>query len=90
MQAGRPIESSSGVYSVCMARVNVYLPDELAAQARAAGVNISGITQDAIRAALAAADTDRWLDHLDDLPSTDLADQRVIDAVHAARDELGA
>jgi post-segregation antitoxin (ccd killing protein) len=73
-----------------MARVNVYLPDELAAQARAAGVNISGITQDAIRAALAAADTDRWLDHLDDLASTDLPHQRVIDAVHAARDELGA
>jgi post-segregation antitoxin (ccd killing protein) len=73
-----------------MARVNVYLPDELAEQARAAGVNISGVTQDAIRIALAAIDTDRWLDHLDQLPATDVPHQRVIDAVHAARDELGA
>ncbi len=77
------------VYGVCMARVNVYLPDELALQARAAGVNVSGITQDAIRAALAAMDTDRWLDRLDDLPSADVAPQKVIDAVHAARDDLG-
>jgi post-segregation antitoxin (ccd killing protein) len=72
-----------------MARVNVYLPDELAEQARAAGVNISAITQDAIRTALAAIDTDRWLDHLDQLPTIDVPHQRVIDAVDAARDELG-
>jgi hypothetical protein len=72
-----------------MARVNVYLPDELAEQARAAGVNISGITQDAIRTALAAIDTDRWLDHLDQLPVIDVPHQRVIDALDAARDELG-
>lgn len=73
-----------------MARVNVYLPDDLAAQARAAGVNISGITQDAIRAALAAVDTDRWIDHLDELPPVEIPHQRVIDALYAARDELGA
>jgi post-segregation antitoxin (ccd killing protein) len=72
-----------------MARVNVYLPDELATQARAAGINISGITQDALRAALGAEDTDRWLDRLDRLRSVDLPHQRVTDAVHAARDELG-
>jgi post-segregation antitoxin (ccd killing protein) len=73
-----------------MARVNVYLPDDLADQARSAGVNISGITQDAIRTALSALETDRWLDHLDELPSSNLPHGRVIEAVYAARDELGA
>lgn len=34
-----------------MARVNVYLPDGLAAASRAAGLNVSRITQDALRAA---------------------------------------
>jgi post-segregation antitoxin (ccd killing protein) len=75
---------------VCMARVNVYLPDDLAERARAAGVNISRVTQDAIRTALAVMDTDRWLDHLDKLSSTNVPHERVIDAVYAARDELGA
>lgn len=73
-----------------MARVNVYLPDELAERARAAGVNISGITQDALRAALASADTDSWLDRLERLPASDVAHEHVIRAVNEARDELGA
>jgi post-segregation antitoxin (ccd killing protein) len=34
--------------------VNVYLPDDLAERAKAAGVNISALTQDVIRSALAA------------------------------------
>jgi post-segregation antitoxin (ccd killing protein) len=73
-----------------MARVNVYLPDELAERARTAGVNISGVTQGAIRAALAAMDTNRWLDRLDELPSASVPHERVIEAVHAAREEFGA
>jgi post-segregation antitoxin (ccd killing protein) len=73
-----------------MARVNVYLPDELAERARAAGVNISGVTQEAIRSALAGLDTDRWLDSLDEMPRTRVPHERVIRALDAARDELGA
>lgn len=73
-----------------MARVNVYLPDELAERARAAGLNISGVAQDALRGALMRAETDGWLDRLDALPRTDIAPGRVIDAVDAAREELGA
>jgi post-segregation antitoxin (ccd killing protein) len=73
-----------------MARVNVYLPDDLAEQARAAGVNISGITQEALRSALAASDTERWLDRIDRLPRTDVAHERVLGAIDDARDELGA
>jgi len=78
------------VSTVCMARVNVYLPDELAERARAAGVNISGVTQDAIRSALAATDTDRWLERLALLPVTDVPHEHVVTALDQARDELGA
>jgi len=83
-------ETGMSVYSVRMARVNVYLPDELAERARAAGVNISGVTQDAIRSALAGMDTDRWLDRLNELPQASVPHERVIRALDAARDELGA
>ncbi len=38
-----------------MARVNIYLPNDLAEEAKAAGLNISGIAQEALRAELASA-----------------------------------
>ena len=44
-----------------MARVNVYLPDDLAAQAKAAGLNVSGLTQEAIESALAALGLTGWI-----------------------------
>jgi len=44
-----------------MARVNVYLPDDLAAEAKSADLNVSALTQDAIRRALDAAATEDWL-----------------------------
>ena len=73
-----------------MARVNVYLPDDLAQRARAAGLNISGLAQEALRGALMSSETDSWLDRLETLPRADIAHGRVIDAVDAAREELGA
>ncbi|MGH2863197.1 MAG: type II toxin-antitoxin system CcdA family antitoxin [Solirubrobacteraceae bacterium] len=73
-----------------MARLNVYVPDELAEQARAAGVNISGVTQDAIRGALAGLDTDAWLAALGRLPPHEIAHDDVLAALDDARDELGA
>ena len=73
-----------------MARVNVYLPDDLAERARRAGVNISGVTQEAIRRALAASSTDAWLDGLDDLVATQVPHERVMAALDEARNEFGA
>jgi post-segregation antitoxin (ccd killing protein) len=73
-----------------IARVNVYLPDDLADRARAAGLNVSGITQEAVRRALASGETDRWLERLENLPAFAVAHERVIDALDAAREELGA
>ncbi|MGC9221083.1 MAG: type II toxin-antitoxin system CcdA family antitoxin [Solirubrobacteraceae bacterium] len=73
-----------------MARVNVYLPDDLANRARAAGVNVSGVTQDAIRSALASVETDVWLQRLQRLPNTELTHGAVISALDEAHDEFGA
>jgi len=73
-----------------MARVNVYLPDDLAERAKLAGVSISAVTQDALRHTLAAIDTDSWLDHLDQLAPTEVAHGRVIAALDHAREEFGA
>ena len=72
-----------------MARVNVYLPDELAAAARAAGINVSNLAQEAIRQELARRSTDAWLDRVAGLRPTPVSHRAVLDAVDAARDELG-
>lgn len=79
----------ASVYTMRMARVNVYLPDELAREARSAGLNISSIAQEALSRRLAHNETDRWLDRLDRLPRVQISHARVIEAVTAARAELG-
>jgi len=71
-----------------MARVNVYLPDELALQARAAGLNISRVTREALSRSLAHSETDRWLDRLADVPRADVAHGSVLRALDEARAEL--
>ncbi|MDY6871335.1 MAG: type II toxin-antitoxin system CcdA family antitoxin [Actinomycetota bacterium] len=71
-----------------MARLNVYVPDELAARARARGLNISALTQAAILAELEDAATDAWLESLD-ARSTSARHEDVLAAIDAARDELG-
>ena len=47
-----------------MARVNIYLPDELAKRAREASLNVSGIAQVALELELRRRATDQWLDSL--------------------------
>jgi len=73
-----------------MARVNVYLPDDLADSAKAAGLNVSGITQEALRRALAAESTDDWLDEGDLLQPVEISHLDVIGAIEQARDDLDA
>lgn len=77
------------MYTVRMARVNVYLPDDLARRARAEGLNVSSLAQDALREALARRETDRWLDGLEGLQTTSVSHQSVMEALDEARDELG-
>lgn len=76
------------VYAMRMARVNVYLPDDLAREAREAGLNISGLTQEALRSALAARQSAQWLDGLQTLGPTDVTHEAVLKAVAAAKDDL--
>lgn len=86
---GRIERRLSCVYSMRMARVNVYLPDELAEQARAADLNVSGLAQDAIRRALDARAVNDWLDDLASLEPIDIDYDLVKQAVTAAKDEFG-
>lgn len=72
-----------------MARVNVYLPDELAEEAKAAALNVSQVAQEALRAALAARNLSAWLDDVMALPPTGVDDDQAVAAVAAGRDELG-
>lgn len=83
------LASMGCVYSMRMARVNVYLPDELAEQARAADLNVSGLTQEAIRRALDARAVNDWLDDLASLDPIDVDYALVKQAVTEAKDEFG-
>lgn len=61
--------STLGVYSLCMARRNISLPDELDEQARRAGLNVSALAQRAVADELdrkaRMGQLDAWLDELD-------------------------
>jgi post-segregation antitoxin (ccd killing protein) len=73
-----------------MARVNVYLPDALIMSAREAGLNISGLTQDAVQDALASVSTDRWLDRLERRQRHNITHEHVLTALEDARSDFGA
>jgi post-segregation antitoxin (ccd killing protein) len=69
-------------------RLNVYLPDELAAEAKKAGLKLSAVTQEAVRRTLAERSTDSWLATVATTPATQpVAHDRALDALDAARDE---
>lgn len=71
-----------------MARVNVYLPDDLARQVRDAGLNVSSVAQDALVRALAATRLDEWLNEVAAMPSAGVSHRAVIEAVEAAKEEF--
>lgn len=72
-----------------MARVNVYVPDDLAEQAREAGLNVSSVTQDALRRELAGSRTTAWLDAVRRLPRTGVSHEEVVAALDQVRAEAG-
>ncbi|MBA2559212.1 MAG: type II toxin-antitoxin system CcdA family antitoxin [Propionibacteriales bacterium] len=71
-----------------MARVNVYLPDDLAQRAREAHLNVSAITQSAIARELARGASSQWLARVAALPPVGVEHADVVSAVSAARDEI--
>lgn len=70
-----------------MARLNVYLPDALAAEAKEAGLNLSAVTQDAVRRSLGARSTDSWLAALRAAPGHGVDHDSALAALDAIRDE---
>jgi post-segregation antitoxin (ccd killing protein) len=73
-----------------MARLNVYLPDDLAEEAKAARLNLSKLTQDALRSALAAERTADWLDAVAGLGTTPVTHEDVLEALGEAKGDFGA
>lgn len=70
-----------------MSRLNVWVPDDLAEQAKAAQLNVSALTQAAIREELARHATDAWLDTLP--TPRGVAHSAAAQALDEARDEFG-
>ena len=77
------------MYSMRMARVNVYLPDDLADAARAADLNISSLTQDAIRRELRQSEIEDWIQTVSRLARPRVGHAAVQQAIDAAREEFG-
>lgn len=73
-----------------MARINVWVPDDLAADARHAGLNVSALTQAALSAELAGRATDAWLDTLREPRTDGPSNEAVLDAIDDAREEFGS
>ncbi len=71
-----------------MARVNIYLPDALAEEAKTAGLNVSKLAQDAVRSALSTEQVNAWLDSVAALRRTRVSHEDVLQAVREARAEL--
>lgn len=77
------------MYYVCMARVNVYLPDDLATAAREAGLNVSALTQRALSDALSQRATDAWLSRIAMSAGPRVSHEKALAALDSARDEFG-
>ena len=75
------------VYIVCMARLNVYVPDELAERAKAANLNVSALAQAAIADELQRHATNSWLDALP-APRGRVSHDAALEALDGAREEL--
>jgi post-segregation antitoxin (ccd killing protein) len=75
---------------VCMARVNVYLPDQLAEQARLADVNVSAITQEALTRRLEVLGFRSWLAELSELEPVLLPAGRAQEALDEGRADFGS
>ncbi|MGH9074732.1 MAG: type II toxin-antitoxin system CcdA family antitoxin [Acidimicrobiales bacterium] len=70
-----------------VARLNVYLPDDLAAAAKNAGLNLSSVAQEAVRRCLDAGSTDAWLATLEPVGSGHVSHDCALAALDRSRDE---
>ncbi len=72
-----------------MARLNVYVPDELAEAARASELNVSQLTQQALRQELDRRAAEGWFDRVRRRRYSGVTHDQVMEALDAARDDLG-
>ena len=72
-----------------MARVNIYLPDDLAAEAKAAGLNVSQVAQEALRHEVRQRQIGEWVARVRKRAPTSVKHEQVIEALYAVRDEMG-
>ncbi len=72
-----------------MPRVNIYLPDDLAEQAKLAGMNVSQVAQDALREQLRRQRMSDWVGRVSKRPPTGVSHNQVIGALHAVRENMG-
>ena len=72
---------------MCIARLNVYVPDDLAEAVRSAKLNVSRITQEALRSALAARRGADWLESVRRMSPLGVGHDQVMEAVDAVRAE---
>jgi post-segregation antitoxin (ccd killing protein) len=71
-----------------MARLNVYVPDDLADRARSANVNVSAVVQAALADELDRRATNAWLDALPPLRRR-RSHKAAMRALEEAREEFG-
>lgn len=76
------------VYCVFMARVNIYLPDDLADAARARELNVSMICREAIQDALGTARRRAWLAALEDRETIEIDTDEILGVLHETRSAL--
>lgn len=71
-----------------MARVNIYLSDDLAEEVKAAGLNVSSLAQEALRSVLATRRVDEWLDEVGAVRPLGIKGSATASALSAAKDEF--
>jgi len=73
-----------------MARLNVYVPDELAARARDAGLNVSKLTQEAIESELQGSAMRTWIDRVQaNPPLAEISREEMQTIMDDVRDDYG-
>ncbi len=71
-----------------MAKLEVCLPDDLAAEVATAGLNISQVTQEALRKVLSGGRLAEWLDDLNDIEPAGTTSEEVPKAVTEGKRDL--
>jgi post-segregation antitoxin (ccd killing protein) len=71
-----------------MARLNVYLPDELACKAREAKLNISALTQAAVEGALQKNAWSEWLAEVRKHGPTGITHEEIMKVMDEVHDEM--